>query len=179
MTNRESGRRLERQHLVEVGPDPDSDGRSLSGKTVVLCLGNRYMRDDAIGIRVGEALRGLRLRKDVLVDACQTVDLPLLSRYGGASKVIVVDALKSGARPGAVSRYAIAARVGPIRSLPGSHGLQLHDIFDVARDTGLLTCPVVIIGVEPKDCSVGEGLTPELQAALPNAVAAVGKELAG
>jgi hydrogenase maturation protease len=159
------------------GPDQETGEVTFSGKQVVICLGNRYLRDDGIGIQVAEDLRDRNLGEDILVDACQTVDLSLLCHCKGASKVVLVDALKSGAPPGTVSKYNIVPDEGPFVSLPGLHELQLHDLFDIARQTGFLTCPVTIIGVEPKDCSVGEGLSAELVNALPDVLVEVTKEL--
>lgn len=146
---------------------------------MVLCLGNRYLRDDGVGINVADRLRGHALGEDVLVDVSQTADFSLLWQYSGASKIIVVDALKSGAPPGTVSKYRIVPNRGPLVSVPGQHELQLHDIFDIANQAGLLDCPVTIIGVEPKDCGVGEGLSPELANAIPDLLVEVTKELSG
>jgi Ni,Fe-hydrogenase maturation factor len=47
----------------------------------------------------------------------------------------------------------------------------------IAMMTGVLKCPVSIVGVEPKDVSLGEGLSQELISALPGAVRKVLKEL--
>jgi Ni,Fe-hydrogenase maturation factor len=55
--------------------------------------------------------------------------------------------------------------------------MELHDLFDLASEAGLLTCPVTIIGVEPKDCRVGEGLSAELMSAVPSVIAEVEREL--
>ena len=160
-----------------AGPSTDPVAPSLSGKSVVLCLGNKYLEDDGIGIRVADALKGV-LGGDVLVEASQTMDLPLLSQYEGASRVVVVDALKSGAKPGEVSRYTLVPNGRPLQALKGPHSLELHDFFDIAWQTGLLKCPVTIVGVEPKACGVGEGLTKELEEAIPRVVAEVKAALA-
>jgi hydrogenase maturation protease len=174
-----SNPRTEPSLASKAGDSPLADpvAPSFSGKSVVLCLGNRYLGDDGIGIRVADALDGI-LGADVLVEASQTMDLPLLSRYEGASRVIVVDALKSGASPGVVSRYALVPKGVPLQALKGPHSLELHDFFDIAWQTGLLGCPVTIVGVEPKDCGVGEGLTKELEGAIPRVVAEVEAALA-
>jgi hydrogenase maturation protease len=160
-----------------AGPSADPVTRSLKGRSVVLCLGNRYLRDDGIGIRVAEALKGI-LGSNVLVDVSQTMDLPLLTQYEGASRVVVVDALKSGARPGEVSRYTLVPNGRPLQALNGPHSLGLHDFFDIAWQTGLLKGPVTIVGIEPKDCGLGEGLTEELEGAIPRVVAEVEAALA-
>lgn len=161
----------------ENTPDPELGEVSFVGKTVVICLGNRYMRDDGIGIQVAEELRGRDLGKDILVYAHQTVDLSLLWVYKGASRAIFVDALKSGETPGTISKYTIVPNKDPLYRLPDPHSLQLADIFEIGSQTGLLTCPVTIIGIEPKDCSVGEGLSTELASVVPTVVNVVVKEL--
>jgi len=171
------------EHESEVcptqGPTPFAglEDVSYAGKTVVLCLGNPYLRDDGIGCRVAEELRGSGLGKNVLVETCQNADLSLLWDYKGASKIIVVDAMKAGTPPGTVSRYRISASETPLDRLPGLHTLQMSDMYDIASQAGLLTCPVTIVGVEPKDCSPGEGLSKELVSVVPLILAEVNKEL--
>lgn len=135
------------------------------------------MKDDGIGLRIAQGLRERDLGSDVLVYDYQAVDLSLLRHFEGASRLIFVDALKAGTPPGTISRYTIAPNNDPLVQLQSLHTLRLHDIFDLASQAGLLSCPVVILGVEPKDCGLGEGLTEELQAALPRAIEAVIREL--
>jgi formate dehydrogenase subunit gamma len=153
------------------GPDP-IHGESYSGKTVVVGIGNRYLRDDGIGVQVADELVG-SLGEKVLVRSCRSADISLLAQFAGASKVVLVDALKSGAHPGTVSRYTILPNKNPLTSVPGLHSLDLRDVFDIATQTGLLTCPVTIVGVEPKDISVGEGMSDELIQAIPRVLSAV------
>jgi formate dehydrogenase subunit gamma len=151
-------------------PDPDI---SATGKTVVLGLGNRYLRDDGVGIAVAKELQRRNLGEGVLVRAHQTFDLWLLSEYSGASQLIIIDAVRSGSSPGTVSEYEVEPRPGPLDSLPGLHSLELHDLIDFASRTGLLSCPLAVIGVEPKDCSPGEGLSVEVGRSVPAVVALV------
>lgn len=162
--------------VIDLANGPRA-GREVEGKIVVIGLGNVFMRDDGIGIHVATELRRHNLGRDVLVYDYQEMDLSLLEYFQGASKVVVVDALKSGKPPGTVSKYLIATRQGPLLQLPNLHGLQLFDLFDLANQAGLLSSPVVIVGVEPKDCSLGEEMSEELVTALPRAVGEVIKEL--
>ncbi len=159
------------------GPLPEVDEPSFVGKSVIVCLGNRYLGDDGVGIRVAEELRTRSLGADAVVDCSQTADLSLLWRYRGASRVVIVDAVKSGTPPGTVTKYTIARKDGPLEPPGGQHGLRLQDIFDMAVETGVLACPVKVIGIEPKDCRVGEGLSPELVEAFPRLLEEVAKEL--
>jgi hydrogenase maturation protease len=141
-------------------------------KTVVVGVGNRFMRDDGIGVLAADEL-ARTLTGNVQVCCCQTADLSFLAQFEGASKIILVDALRSGELPGVVTKYTIIPSKAPLDSIPGSHSLELSDMFDIAAQAGLLTCPVTIVGVEPKDISVGEGISTELIQALPKVLSAV------
>ncbi len=115
---------------------------------------------------VAKELRHRDLGAGVLVFEYQTLELSLLWQFRGASKIIVVDAMRSGGSPGTVSTYAIAPRDGPLLDLPSLHSLQLYDMFDLASLSETLPCPVTIIGVEPSNCNPGEGLTEPVSAAV-------------
>ncbi|HUK79913.1 MAG TPA: hydrogenase maturation protease [Nitrososphaerales archaeon] len=140
---------------------------------MVLGLGNRYLKDDGVGIAVVKELQRRNMGEGVLVRAHQTFDLWLLSEYSGASRLIVVDAARSGTSPGTVTEYEVEPRHTPLDSLPGLHSLRLNDLIDFASRMGLLSCPLTVVGIEPKDCSVGEGLSPEVEKAVPKVVALV------
>ena len=149
----------------------------MKDRAVVIGLGNLYMRDDGIGIRVAKALKEKHPREDVSVHEHPEMDLTMIEKLQGASKVIVVDSVRGGKVPGTVSKYTLTRREDEARELPSLHSLKLHDILDLAMSTGTLTCPVVIIGVEPRDDSLGEGLSPEVELAMPKAIEAVIREL--
>jgi hydrogenase maturation protease len=149
----------------------------LKEKAVVIGLGNLYMRDDGLGIRVAEALKERDLGESVSIQAYPEMDLTLIEKLQGTSKVIVVDAVRGGKEPGTVSKYTLTPRKGELSELPSLHSLALCDVLDLAMSSGILTCPVVIVGVEPRDDSLGEGLSSEVESALPKAIEAVMKEL--
>lgn len=154
----------------------DGQGPSFGGKTVVVCLGNPYMKDDGVALAAAKRLRQRHLGGNALVFERQSIDLALLWQFRDAKKVIVVDAIESGDVPGTISRYSIVPREGPLLELPNLHGLELHDAFDIGQ-ANILSCPVTIIGVQPKDRGAGEGLSEELINALPRVVTVVMEEL--
>jgi hydrogenase maturation protease len=157
--------------------EPDIWNTSFEGKRVVIGLGNPYMRDDGVGIQAAKELRCRDLGAGVHVYEYQTLDLSLLWQFRDASKVIVIDALRSGGTAGTVSTYTITPREGPLLELPSLHALQLYDMFDLANQAGMLPCPVTIVGIEPADCNPGEGLTEGVSAAIPQIIDAVVREL--
>jgi hydrogenase maturation protease len=152
-------------------------GDTLREKAVIIGLGNLYMKDDGLGIRVAEALMKKNLGENVSVQAYPDMDLTVIENLEGPSRVIVIDAVKGGKEPGTISKYTITSRKGDLPELPSLHSLKLSDILDLAMNSGILTCPVVILGVEPKDDSPGTGLSPSVESALPKVIEAVMKEL--
>ena len=135
------------------------------------------MKDDGLGIRAAEELKKKDLGESISIQAYAEMDLTLIEKLQGASKVIVVDAVRGGKEPGAVSRYTLTPRKGDLSELPSLHSLALSDVLDLAVSSGILTCPVVIVGVEPKDDSLGIGMSPEVESALPRVIDAIIKEL--
>ncbi len=158
------------------GPELELWEMSFAGRSVVVGVGNPYMKDDGVGIQVARQLRGLDPNRFFVYEA-QAMDMSLLWHFKDARKIVLVDATKYGAPVGTITRYSVSPREGPLVEVPGLHSLQLFDIFDVAHQPGMLPCPLTIIGIEPKDCSPGEGLSEEVAMVLPAAVDAVMDEL--
>jgi hydrogenase maturation protease len=150
---------------------------SSAGKCVILGIGNPYMHDDAVGMAVAAELRKRDLGEKTVVYDYQAMDLSLLMYFKDCSKIVLVDAFTTGGIPGTVSAYSIRGPKNSLPNLPNQHELQLHEIVDVAGETGILSCQVVVVGIEPKDCSPGEGLSDEVKEALPRAINAVMNEL--
>lgn len=151
----------------------DSDprtGHNPIDRRVVICLGNPLMGDDGIGIRVAKALLRRSIGKNVAVYACQGLDLSLIEKLEGASVVVLVDALRSGKPPGTVSRYSISSKDDLPVEIPSLHGLRLPDLLALANDAGLLACPMIVVGVEPKNFGPGRRMSRELKSSIPTVV---------
>lgn len=150
----------------------------MSKGVVVIGLGNVFLHDDAAGIRVAQALRkqlGVKgsPAPGVRIEEYEEMDLSLLQEMQGATRLIVVDSMKSGTEPGTVSLFRLAEKPGDLESMPSLHELDLSDMVYLAQRMGMIDCPVFIVGIEPGDLSVGEGLSERVEAAIPRAVEVV------
>lgn len=116
---------------------------------------------------VAERLTRLPLGKDVTVHSQPELNLSLIEKFEGASAVVLVDALRSGKPPGAISVYTISGRGDPPVELPSLHGLRLPDLVALAGESGLLSCRISVVGVEPKNCKPGKRISREIRSALP------------
>ena len=135
------------------------------------------MKDDGFGLRVAQALKEKELGENISVQESAEMDLTVIESLRNASKVIVVDSVRGGRDPGTVSKYTFTPRTGDLSELPSLHSLKLTDVLDLATSSGILTCPVIIVGMEPRDDSLGTGFSPEVEAALPEAIQTVMGEL--
>jgi hydrogenase maturation protease len=102
----------------------------------------------------------------------------LLPYMTGAEKIVIIDAIKGGGRPGAI--YRLAPQDCGEQSKEDT--LSLHDlgIMVVLQDLALLeknTPSVVIIGVEPREIDWGMELTPEVERSLPRLLELVKSEI--
>lgn len=120
-------------------------------KKILIGLGNPLGQDDAVGLRVAEALRGTDW---------QTLATPALENVLGVVQdlapeiLVVVDAAEMGLPPGSVRRL-------PLRwyekMLASTHGLPLPFLLSLLKAK-----EVVLIGIQPKDRGFGESLSPEV-----------------
>lgn len=133
--------------------------------TLVLGLGNRYRRDDGVGLVVAERLRA-RVPPAVEVAAVSGEATTLMSRWQGYQRVYLVDAVRSAAAAGTLHRIE-AHRA----ALPGalfqssSHAFGLVQAVELGRVLGELPAELVIYGVEGQDFAAGTGLSPGVGAA--------------
>lgn len=147
-------------------------------RCLVLGLGNPLRGDDGVGPRVVAEL----LRRG-LPDGVEAVDggtggLDLLHLLEGWERAIVVDAALLGRNPGEFVRFTPEEvhLVGNLVSL-SSHTAGLADALALARALGRRLPEIIIYGVQPERLDWEEGLSPAVEAVLPQIVAAIFEEM--
>jgi hydrogenase maturation protease len=145
-------------------------------KTLILGLGNPLLRDDAVGILVAERLKPLLAdRVDVEVDVDYWGGLRLMERMVGFERAIVIDAILSGADPGKI--HVLAPGELPTQRSTSAHDVNLLTALKLGRQAGAVLPAnenISLIAIEAVDTiEFGEDLTPEVAAAIPEAIEAV------
>ena len=136
---------------------------------VVVGIGNTMRRDDGVGPAVAARIARRRL-PGVRVVACPAEPTALLEAWEDAALAIVVDAA-TGGRPGRVRRCALED-LAEARTV-SSHDLTLTETYGLALVLDRAPDAVVVIAVDVADTGYGEGLSPSVEAALPEAERAV------
>ncbi len=140
---------------------------------IVVGIGNTFRSDDGVGIWVARRIR------EQLPDTVSVVEATgeagaLLEAWQGAAFVILIDAVRSGAAPGAIHRFdAPTERVQSI-SFPGStHSLGVGEAIELARALNRLPPRLIIYGIEGGHFGPGE----ELSAAVARSAAEVAERI--
>jgi hydrogenase maturation protease len=125
--------------------------------------------DDAAGLAVADVLAQGALPPGVSVHRCERPVPDLLDALEGADAAIVVDAARTGARPGAVLRLARAELARAL--LPSSHALGVVEALALAEALGRAPARIELVGLEIDDAR-GHGLTPAALAGVAEAARA-------
>ncbi len=148
-------------------------------KVKVLGCGNVLVGDDGIGIRVIEKLQAMELPPDVEVIDAGVGGLAILSWIEDADRVIIIDAVQTGNEPpGTVYRFTDKELPPSSMFMLSLHDLNLVDTLNVGRLVQKMPEEVVIIGVEVRRVAeFTKELTPEVEAAMPEVIDLVLKEI--
>lgn len=149
-----------------------------AGRIGVLGLGNLMRTDDAVGMLAVERLRrDFRLPPEVVIVEGGTLGLDLLYPLQGATHLLALDAVETGAAPGTLLRFEDDA----VRSLPMAksvHLLGFADLLDAMRLMGSAPRKAVVLGVQPEIIGWGTALSKVAAAALPRLVEAAAAQVA-
>ena len=129
-------------------------------RVVVAGIGNPLRRDDYVGVWIVRKLRN-RVSSSVYLLECETVPESFLDpivRFR-PTHILLIDAAILGLEPGSARLIEPHQVVGPPPI--STHTLPLTLFCEyVVRLTG---ARVALLAIQPKDSSLGEGLTPELE----------------
>lgn len=122
-------------------------------KTLVIGIGHPFRGDDAVGPRVAEALSG-KVAAEVISHHGEGADL--MERWQGFDRVVLVDAMVSGALPGTIQVWDAVAAPLPARLFPkGSHLFGVAEAVEMARLLGRLPPAMTMVGVEGGGFAMG------------------------
>lgn len=148
-------------------------------RTVIVGIGSLLRGDDAIGLRVAEAVEREPLPHDVDVVKTTAAGLAILDLLVGYDRALIIDAIQTRrGEAGDVYRLELDDLPAPLNSFT-VHDVSLRSALDIGRKTGLpLPEQVAIFAIEVADVSpLREVCTPQVERAIPEAVRLVLREL--
>jgi hydrogenase maturation protease len=146
-------------------------------RVLVLGVGNACRGDDAVGLVVAQRLQEAPL-DGVTVMPTAGEATALLALWQGTDAVVLVDAVRAGARPGTLHRFAVRTHPLPAMfSRVSTHAFGVAEAIELARVLRQLPPVLVVYGVEGATFEMGAGLSAAVAAAVPQTVAQVRQEL--
>lgn len=137
------------------------------------------MTDDGIGVRVVQLIgERYRLPEQVSVLDGGTLGLDLLPRIEGVRRLIIVDAVETGAPPGTLVRLSGAEIPQALETKLSPHQMGLKDLLTVASLLGHVPEETVLWGVQPESIEMALRLSAPVEAQLEPLVRKVLQELA-
>jgi hydrogenase maturation protease len=168
---------LVRHALSEAAHRPDLT--SPAPGALIIGVGNAYRRDDAAGLVAARRLRDAARGAATVLDATGE-GAALLDAWTGTGTVVLIDAVSSGAPAGSVLR--IDARAEPIAQelfRYSSHAFAVPEAIALARVLGRLPARLIVFGIEGACFDAGEGLSPEVERGVDEAVRRTLEEIGG
>lgn len=145
-----------------------------SERITVMGIGNPLVKDEGVGVRVVEILMSdFEFPSNVTVMDAGTMGMGILNLFRDCDYLLVVDAIDGTGEPAGTVVRLSPEDLAPNQVLHSLHDMRLIDVLDAAALMG--TRPEAeCIGVQVLDMDgVAIGLTEPVEAALPDAVAAV------
>lgn len=155
---------------LESGP---VEAAGNSSETLVVCVGNRWVGDDAVGCIVGDRLEQWGLPPRVRLVQLGLGGMQLLDQLRGERLLVVVDAVQWGAPCGTVycREWEDLPSLGSATPV-SLHGIGVREAVEVARLLNPEQAPkeVAFVGIEGREfLELGSECSPEVLAAVDEA----------
>jgi hydrogenase maturation protease len=145
---------------------------------LILGVGNLLLRDEGVGIHVVRKLSEMDLPDYVEVCDGGTSGMDLVDEFEGRKKVIFVDTVKGGNKPGSLYRMTTEDIEETEKQRITLHDVDVVDLLKLVDFYGIPRPEIVIYGVEPKDMvSMDMELSPEVAEKVPKLIDYVLKEI--
>jgi hydrogenase maturation protease len=152
-------------------------------RIVVIGFGQSLRGDDAAGLQAVHQWQAsfpeTASRPEVQVEALEMPGLNLLDYLDGMEAAVLVDAVQSSALPGTVHRFRLKDAFSFTPDALSAHGWGVTETLQLGRALypSLAKCRLILIGLTGKDFGMCTKLSPDVEAALPQAAEMIHREV--
>lgn len=149
----------------------------MTAPIVVIGVGNPYRRDDGVGPAVVDLLYDRRVDATLVESDGEAAGL--IAAWEERRLAILVDAVRAEpAHPGRVHRLVVPHPAAERARAASSHGMDLGESVELARELDRLPGRMVVFAIEAADTGFGRGLTPAVRAAAERVADEIAVEIA-
>jgi hydrogenase maturation protease len=139
------------------------DAKRQRSPTLVIGVGNEWRGDDAAGLLVARQLRS-HVQTSCAVLEHDGEGAALMESWNRWDTVIIVDAVHSGAEPGAVYRFDAISQPLPSKIRHGStHSFSLGEAIELGRALNQLPRHMVVYAIEGQSFEAGDRLSSQVE----------------
>jgi hydrogenase maturation protease len=146
---------------------------------LILGIGNILLKDEGVGVHVVRKLREFHFHDNVEIIDGGTAGLDLTDFIADRKKVIVIDTVKAGEKPGTIYRLTEKNLNIKPKAVMSFHEIDFLHALYLSEVLGNKPEETIVIGIEPKDMTDGVELSPEIEERIPRIIEVVLKELDG
>lgn len=143
----------------------------MESKVKIISVGNPLYGDDGIGKAVLEELMQSNSIPSASYYDAATDALSILDEFEFDGLNIIVDAAKMGKNPGTVAHFTSdEARTIIQWDHLSLHGFGLAETFALAKQLDKLPSKVMVIGIEPENIGIQEGISESVLNTIPEVI---------
>jgi hydrogenase maturation protease len=144
--------------------------------TVIIGIGNILLKDDGVGVHVIKELENEKLPSTTLLVDGGTSTLDTLGFFLDYKRVIIVDCLRAGLKPGTIYKIKPEDIKNYKKENLSIHDVQILDVAKMANMMGRYP-QIVIFGIEPEEIALGLEMTDTMISKVPEIIFNIRKEL--
>jgi hydrogenase maturation protease len=161
-------------------PTVAASGQSSSPESLtIIGLGNEFLADDGVGIRVVRDLKKQLKLDGIVFEELSVGGIQLLDYIVGTEECIIIDAITSGTQPvGTLYRFIQDADHEPVK-LTSSHQIDLSQVLALAKLLGAaLPKKLTVYGIEAKDVTTfQDNCSNQVSSAIPRLVSLICRDI--
>ncbi len=131
---------------------------------LIVGVGNRLLSDEGVGLHTIDGLSQIPMPPCVRIIDCGCDLLSFISYVNEPQKIIIIDAIRAGGKPGTVYKFDYAELGATQAQMHSAHQLRTLDALELLKQVypDLDNCEITFIGVEPKTVELNSDLSKEV-----------------
>jgi hydrogenase maturation protease len=132
---------------------------------MVVGIGNRLLGDEGIGLYIIDNLSQIPMPSNVNFIDCGCDLLGLMSYLNKPQKIIIIDAIRGGGKPGEIYKFNYSKLTTMKDETQSGHQMRTIFVLGLLRSVYpvLADSEITLIGVEPKTLELGNNLSQEVK----------------
>ena len=146
----------------------------MSPEILLLGIGNILLRDEGIGVHtVNKIKERYTFEPEIDIIDGGTKGLDLLPLFEGRKKVLIVDAVDWGNKPGSISILRNGEIPARLHSKLSVHHIGLGEVLLAAQMLNIMPEEICLVGIQPGSIDTGIDMTPEVNSKMEDLISTV------